>query len=59
MRYEYKCKECEHEFIFERHNSEYELPADCPKCGVKDAGIKQMSTPFFITSGGGHKNTIR
>ena len=59
MRYEYKCKECEHVFIFDRHNSEYKLPADCPECGTKDGGKKVMSTPFFITAGGGHKNVIK
>ena len=59
MIYDYKCKECEHKFTFTRPVAEYDLPADCPECGVKDAGIKQMSTPFFVPCGGGHKNTIR
>jgi len=59
MTYEYKCSECGHEFTFSRHNSEYKLPADCPECKGKDTGIKQLSTPFFVTAGGGHKNVIR
>jgi len=59
MRYEYKCEDCEHVFIFERHNSEYQLPADCPECGKKDGGQRVIGTPFFVTAGGGHKNKIR
>lgn len=59
MRYSYKCKECDHEFEFDRHNSEYKLPADCPSCGTKDGGKKVLTAPFFITAGGGHKNIMR
>jgi putative FmdB family regulatory protein len=59
MRYSYKCEMSGHEFDFERHNSEYKLPADCPECGTKDGGKKVLGTPFFITAGGGHKNVIR
>jgi putative FmdB family regulatory protein len=59
MTYGYKCEECGNEFTFSRHNSEYKLPADCPKCGKKDGGKRVIGTPFFITAGGGHKNKIR
>ena len=43
--YDYRCKECGHEFELVEHMSEHQEPHKCPKCGSDK--VEAVLTEFY------------
>lgn len=52
--YNYKCKECEHEFQEHLRMDDRKLPEEspCPECGKEDAVVLQIGAPKIVRDQG-------
>ena len=47
LTYEYKCKKCNKEYLFETHVPYNGEKLQCPNCGGEDYEIAKYDPPYF------------